>query len=279
MGRSRWAAVGAAVAVSVGGGGLLTASAAPESAGAVSSTIAIVPCRFLDTRLSTGERTSPFSGGETVTFPAFGNHGGCTIPGDAMALVANVTTVNQSEGGYLTMFPAGADRPTISILNWSAGDGATGNEVTAKLAANGSFSMFNFVGTTDVVIDVVAYLVPASTGIGPKGDTGDTGIQGPAGTDGVDGTNGEPGVDGTNGTNGDPGTPGVAGTPGIQGIQGDPGAQGIQGDSGMSTFSTTFAAPAGLASLSSNLFSSSDWGLSVACVNDIVNAGRTLAWL
>ncbi len=177
MSRSRWAAVGAAVAVSVGGGGLLTASAAPSPGGEASSTVAIVPCRFLDTRSSTGERTTPIGDGETVTLDAFGTHGGCTIPVDAMALVANVTTVNQSAGGYLSMFPAGAERPTISVLNWSAGDGATGNEVTMKLSTAGSFSVFNFAGTADVVIDVVAYLVPASSGTGPKGDTGDTGVQ------------------------------------------------------------------------------------------------------
>ena len=194
MSRSRWAAVGAAVAVSVGGGGLLTASAAPEAGGEASSTIAIVPCRFLDTRLSTSERTTPFGGGETVDLAAFGTHGGCTIPVDATALVANVTTVNQSDGGYLTMFPAGAERPTISVLNWAAGDGATGNEVTMKLSAAGSFSVFNFAGTTDVVIDVVAYLVPASSGIGPKGDTGDTGQTGAVGPQGEIGLQGEPGV-------------------------------------------------------------------------------------
>lgn len=78
LSRSPWAAVGVAVAVSVGGGGLLTASAAPATDDP-SSTVTIVPCRLLDTRQSTGERTAPIGDGETVTLQAFGTNGDCTI--------------------------------------------------------------------------------------------------------------------------------------------------------------------------------------------------------
>ena len=45
--RSRWAAIGAAVAVSLGGGGVFLASAAPS---APSSVVTIDPVRILDTR-------------------------------------------------------------------------------------------------------------------------------------------------------------------------------------------------------------------------------------
>ena len=47
--RSRWAAIGAAVAVSLGTGGLLTASAT-VSEGERAIFVPITPCRLLDTR-------------------------------------------------------------------------------------------------------------------------------------------------------------------------------------------------------------------------------------
>ena len=219
------------------GGGLLTASAAPSTSGEASSTVPIVPCRFLDTRSSTGERTSPLGADETVTLLAFGAHGGCTIPDAATALVANVTTVNQSNSGYLTVFPADADRPTISVLNWSANDGAIGNEVTTKLSAAGSFSVYNFAGTADVVIDVVAYLVPASSGTGPNGNTGDVGQTG------------------------------AVGPQGAPGIQGNPGAAGA--DAG-TKFKMSFANPAG-GSVTGQFFVASDWALTALCLNYGVN--------
>src|SRR6476469_6756476 len=49
--RSRWAAIGAAVAVSIGGGGLFVANAA---SGPTSSVVTIDPVRILDTRTDVG---------------------------------------------------------------------------------------------------------------------------------------------------------------------------------------------------------------------------------
>ena len=49
--RSRWAAIGAAVAVTLGGGGLIGVSAA---SGDASSLKTVDPARILDTRVGTG---------------------------------------------------------------------------------------------------------------------------------------------------------------------------------------------------------------------------------
>src|SRR5262245_39870633 len=65
--RGRWSALGAAVAVTLGFGGLLTASAA-GSTGA-SSFVPITPCRLLDTRAgdAVGPRSEPLHVGDTYT--------------------------------------------------------------------------------------------------------------------------------------------------------------------------------------------------------------------
>ena len=231
---SRWAALGAAVAVTLGGGGLFVASAATTQ-GEASSIVSIVPCRFLDTRLATAERTTAVGAAETISLPAHGAHGSCTIPEAATALVANVTAVNQSSSGFLTVFPSDAAQPTSSSLNWS-GDGATANEVTAKLSATGVFSVYNDSGSTDIVIDVVGYLVPASSGDGPTGPQGPQGPQGPIGVDGQDGEPGTAGEPGEPGLQGEPGEPGLQGDPGDlgePGLQGEPGEPGLQGEPGI----------------------------------------------
>ncbi len=155
LSRSRWAALGAAVAVSLTGGGLLAASAAGPSA--ASSTVTIDPCRLIDTR----EGGEPIGANETVTFSA---HGHCGVPASATALVTNVTAVDPTIRGFLTAFPADMPRPATSTLNWETGTTQIANQATIKLSADGKFSVFNLTGDTDLVVDVFGYLMPASAG-------------------------------------------------------------------------------------------------------------------
>lgn len=86
-----------------------------------------------------------------------------------------------------------------------------------------------------------AYQIALSTGFegteeewiaslkGPKGDTGETGLQGETGPKGETGPQGEPGVQGPKG---DTGETGPQGEPGIQGPKGEQGIQGPKGDAG-----------------------------------------------
>jgi hypothetical protein len=226
LSRARWAALGAAVAVSLGGGGLLAASAAGPSA--ASSTVTVDPCRLVDTR----QDGDPIGAHETVTFSA---RDLCAVPATATALVANVTAVDPSAVGYLTVFPADVPRPQTSTVNWEAGTTAVANQATIALSSDGKFSVFNMAGDVDLVVDISGYLVPASSGKGDKGDkgaTGDTGARGPAGAAGQDGATGEAGVPGEQGEPGDIGTPGVPGEQGEPGDPGDPGVPGERGDPG-----------------------------------------------
>jgi hypothetical protein len=221
--RSRWAAIGAAVAVTLGGGGVFAASAT-ESRSA-SSTVSIIPIRVMDTRSGLGASGS-LQAGQTITLPLAGTNG---IPADATAVMLNVTVVGGTAPSFLTVYPAGASLPNSSSVNWSDGR-ALANGLTVGVGADGKVAFFNQAGIVHVIVDVQGYVAPAIAVPGLKGDQG---VQGPAG---VKGDQGIPGVKGDSGVKGDQGLQGLAGAKGDQGIAGTAGLkgdQGVKGDQGI----------------------------------------------
>lgn len=157
--RARWAAVGAAIAVTIGSGGLMSASATIGS-GERAVFVPITPCRLMDTRsapLKVGPRSTPLGAGETHTIAVLGANGNCTIPVDAVGLVLNVAAVNPTAGSFLTVFPSDAPKPLAASLNWVAGQPPVSNAVTTDISADGKVSFFNFAGTVDLAADVVGY--------------------------------------------------------------------------------------------------------------------------
>lgn len=160
-GRIRWAAIGAAVAVSLGAGGIGITQAALSS-GVRSVFVAITPCRLTDTRPASqvGPKSSPIGPNETYTVTTFGKNGKCTgIPTDATALSLNVTAIGATQSTFLTVWPAGTTRPDASSLNPVPGAGPTPNAVVSDLSADGRLSVFNRQGSVDVIIDVNGYFV------------------------------------------------------------------------------------------------------------------------
>jgi sugar lactone lactonase YvrE len=160
LSRSRWAALGAAVAVSLaaGGGGWL--ARASVDSGNRNVLVAITPCRLFDTRPApdnVGARNTPLTGNETATFQVTGTVGNCVIPADATTVVMNVTAIGASSGTFLTIWPADATQPLSSNLNPTNGAPPTPNLVTVKLSATGAIKIFNKAGTVDVLADVVGY--------------------------------------------------------------------------------------------------------------------------
>ncbi|MFK7919448.1 MAG: hypothetical protein AB8G14_15335 [Ilumatobacter sp.] len=163
--RTRWAAIGAAVAVTLGGvalGGLNVANA-DVSSGDRPVFIAINPCRLVDTRpgdLNVGPQTTPIGAGDTVTVTAHGANGECTgaseIPTDALSLALNVTAVGPTDNTLLT---CGADgpHPRTSNPNPRAGGAPTPNSVNTPLSATGTFNIFNNRGDVNVIVDVNGY--------------------------------------------------------------------------------------------------------------------------
>jgi hypothetical protein len=159
--RSRYASVGAIVAVLLGGGGLLTTSAAGTPG--ASSFVPITPCRLFDTRPATlvGVRNSPLGAQATFTATVWGSNGNCSIPSGATGVSMNVVAVNPTAPSFLTVFPADQPQPLASSLNWVAGQSPTPNAVTVSLSAAGKISFYNNTGTVDLAADIVGYYLSA----------------------------------------------------------------------------------------------------------------------
>ena len=89
------------------------------------------------------------------------------MPAGASAAVLNVTAVDPTENGYLTVFPEGTTQPVVSNLNFAPKE-IVANLVTVPLSAAGGISIYNFAGSTDVVVDVEGYYTstPATNDLG-----------------------------------------------------------------------------------------------------------------
>lgn len=156
--RTRWAAVGAAVAITMGAGGIgLVSATAPADAVAY---VPIEPCRLADTRPgddNVGPRATPLGTNETHTIAAHGDQGECVgIPVSATGLQLNITPVGATAPTFLTIWATG-DRPLASSLNPTPGQAPIPNAVTAGLTDSGEFNVYNLAGFVDVVIDVAGY--------------------------------------------------------------------------------------------------------------------------
>jgi hypothetical protein len=160
--RTRWAAVGAAVAVTLGAGGIGLVDATKDSGFRPVTVTLDEPCRLVDTRADKGigGRTTPIGEGEVHTITATGPSGNCNVPGDALGLIGNATAVNASENTNLRLYPADASGyPQVSNLNPRPGAPPTPNGFTVGLSGIGEFNIRNAKGSVDVIVDVAAYLV------------------------------------------------------------------------------------------------------------------------
>ena len=108
--------------------------------------VGVAPCRIADTRglgfsgqagppaLNTGPRVFQISG--TVT----GAPSQCGIPTGADAVSFQFTIVTPTAAGNLVAWPGGP-APSVSVLNWSAGETALGNGTIVPLSETGSLSV------------------------------------------------------------------------------------------------------------------------------------------
>ncbi len=167
--RSRWAAIGAAVAVTLGGGGLFVVNAASSTP---SSFVAIDPVRILDSRDGNDVGLAgPFVSAAGLDLIVTGSIPTTTgtkvvVPTGATAVSMNVTVVGPTANGFLSVRPADATGlASVSSLNFDAGD-TVPNAVTVQLPTSGpdagrieiTYNAYNIIGpTTDVLIDVVGY--------------------------------------------------------------------------------------------------------------------------
>ncbi len=137
------------------------------------SYVPLTPFRILDTRSGLcGVRTCPALGtGQTLALQITGYtdaRTGESVPANATAVVLNVLAVNGSAPSLLTVYPSGTGRPLASNLNFNAHTNIA-NLVTVALGQAGSsdsqreVSLYNALGTVNVVVDVEGYFVPQAS--------------------------------------------------------------------------------------------------------------------
>ena len=116
----------------------------------------LTPCRLVDTRDPNGPLSGPvLAPGAVRIFQASGN---CGIPAGAKSVASNITVVNASTVGWLTLFPGdGSSTPFVSTLNYISGR-VRGNNAAVTLSADGKVAVFNSgPNVVNVVIDVTGY--------------------------------------------------------------------------------------------------------------------------
>ena len=118
------------------------------------------PVRILDTRNGTGGTSTKVGAGQFIDLKVTEIAG---VPANATAVVLNVTATNVSGAeSYLTVWPAGSTRPVASNLNFIAGQ-TVPNLVIAKVGQDGKVSIYNNVGTVDVVADAQGWFAAPET--------------------------------------------------------------------------------------------------------------------
>ena len=146
------------------GGGTLLASP-----GLISSSpadyVPLNPFRILDTRPGscvqcTGLALGPGATRKVQMIGVIGLRVGTDpIPSTATAVVLNVTAVAGTAASLLTIYPYGAPMPHASNLNFGPGT-VIPNLVTATVGQGGAVSIYNALGTVNVVADVEGYFEP-----------------------------------------------------------------------------------------------------------------------
>jgi len=125
------------------------------------------PKRLADTRDGTGGRMGAITAADELSVPVHNTVltvGGQSqaVPVTATAAALNITVVNPTASGFLTVWPCGITRPLASNLNFVAGQ-VVANNVVAPIGNEGSVCVFSNV-QTDVIVDIAGWFNSSTTG-------------------------------------------------------------------------------------------------------------------
>ena len=122
-----------------------------SAAGGGARYTALAPARVLDTRDGTGGTTGSVGGGQTIELNLSGAGGVPTA--SVSAVVLNVTAVDPTgPESFVTVYPAGAERPLASNLNVSSGQ--TVPNLVVATVTDGRVKLYNNMGSVHLVADV-----------------------------------------------------------------------------------------------------------------------------
>lgn len=157
---------------------------------------ALAPCRIVDTRVPNAFQIAPrnttstpltaYYPPSTETWwpgpydplnpvgirvrraPLYDNSRDCGIPTTATGISVNVSVVNASVVGYLTMWPTDATFPTVAIMIVGQNESVTSNSAIIRLGTYSAGNPDMYVrltkgsgsGTGHLAVDVTGYLAP-----------------------------------------------------------------------------------------------------------------------
>jgi Sortase domain len=119
---------------------------------------AVAPFRLADTRPDFGAFGFAVVSPQVVRVQVAGKGG---VPSSATAAVLNVTGVNTTAPGYVTVYPAGSALPTASNVNFDSPGRVMANMVTVKLGVGGAVDVY-MQRPMDVAVDVSGAYVPVT---------------------------------------------------------------------------------------------------------------------
>ena len=128
--------------------------------------IGVNPCRIVDTRTTTmpnfpaGYGPPALTGGSPRSFALVGQ---CGIPAAAVAVSLNVTVTNTGGPGFILIYPQGGAQPTVSTLNYVAGQ-TVANAAVVPLGTGGGVTVIAGVSGADLILDTNGYYGPAGVG-------------------------------------------------------------------------------------------------------------------
>jgi hypothetical protein len=134
--------------------------------------VGATPTRLVDTRDGTGGTIGRIGPSTPLTIPvanlAVNDAAGSstTLPANVAAVALNVTAVQPSASGFITVWPCG-ERPLASNLNYVAGD-IIPNGVIAPVSANGEVCLYSL-AETHVIVDLAGWF-PGEAFVGSTPD-------------------------------------------------------------------------------------------------------------
>ena len=118
--------------------------------------VALSPTRITDTRAGSGYPNAgkTLGAGGSINVQVTGAEG---VPTSGVtAVVVNVTVVGPTASSYVTLFPEGTTQPVVSNLDFTTGE-TLANLATVPLGSQGGLTVYNYVGSVNVVIDVEGF--------------------------------------------------------------------------------------------------------------------------
>lgn len=127
--------------------------------------VSLVPSRILDTRSNGSTSDGQFAAGgvvaagQQVDLNVLGRGG---VPASGVTtVVLNVTATDPTAAGYVTVWPSTSPRPNASNPNLLPAQ-TIPNLVVVKVGTSGKVSLYNALGSTDLIADVVGYFTTTS---------------------------------------------------------------------------------------------------------------------